>query len=395
VAHQLHPSNVGQAAGLPHVELVPEVLLVERAGIRRRIAGGIGLAWECLFGSVALLLILAILAAMPVLQFLSLGYLLEAGGRIARTGRLRAGFFGARRAAQLGTMVLGTTLVLLPVQLVSSFWLSAELIDPDGPVAHRWRKGLTVLTILVALHIALACARGGKLRYFLWPFGNPFWFYRRVRQGGYLGTARDAVWDFVTALRLPYYFWLGLRGFVGGFVWLALPVTLLAAGRQVPPLGFLGGALLVCVLLYLPFLQMHFAAQNRLRALFALGVVRDMYRGAPWAFAFSFFITLAFAVPLYLLKIEILPREAAWLPSIVFIAFIYPARLLTGWAYARALRQSLPRHAIFRWTGRLAMLAAAVAYGIIVYFTQFIAWSGIWSLYEQHAFLLPVPFFSM
>jgi hypothetical protein len=79
----------------------------------------------------------------------------------------------------------------------------------------------------------------------------------------------------------------------------------------------------------------------------------------------------------------------------VFIAFIYPARLLTGWAYARALRQSLPRHAIFRWTGRLAMLAAAVAYGIIVYFTQFIAWSGIWSLYEQHAFLLPVPFFSM
>jgi hypothetical protein len=41
------------------------------------------------------------------------------------------------------------------------------------------------------------------------------------------------------------------------------------------------------------------------------------------------------------------------------------------------------------------MIPVAAFYVLIVYFTQFISWYGIWSLYEQHAFLLPVPFFSM
>jgi hypothetical protein len=32
---------------------------------------------------------------------------------------------------------------------------------------------------------------------------------------------------------------------------------------------------------------------------------------------------------------------------------------------------------------------------MIVYITQFTGWDGIWGLYEQHAFLLPVPFLGM
>ena len=48
------------------------------------------------------------LAAIPIVQFLSLGYLLEAGGRIARTGRFRDGFIGVRTAARVGSIVLGT-----------------------------------------------------------------------------------------------------------------------------------------------------------------------------------------------------------------------------------------------------------------------------------------------
>jgi hypothetical protein len=76
----------------------------------------------------------------------------------------------------------------------------------------------------------------------------------------------------------------------------------------------------------------------------------------------------------------------------VFIAFIFPARLLTGWAFGRSLRRTTPRHWFFRWTARLAMVAITVFYAIIVYFSQYLAWEGIWSLYEQHAFLLPVPF---
>ena len=94
------------------------------------------------------------------------------------------------------------------------------------------------------------------------------------------------------------------------------------------------------MLLYLPFLQMRLAADepavgppSRLRA------VRADFGRAPWAFAFAFVVTLLFALPLYLLKIEMVPREAAWLPSLVFIAFIFPARLLTGWALGRAARR--------------------------------------------------------
>jgi hypothetical protein len=351
-------------------------------------------AWDWCFGSVTLIVGLAVVAALPVLQFLSLGYLLEAGGRVARTGRLRSGFVGVRRAARVGSIVLGTWLMLLPLRLVSSLAVSAQLIDPDGPVARRWRLGLVILTAVMTLHIIVAWSRGGRLRYFLWPLGNPIWLVRRLLRGGYYAEARDAVWDFVVALRLPYYFWLGVRGFAGAFVWLVVPISFLALGRVAPPVGFLGGLLLAVVLFNVPFLQMRFAAEGRFRALFAVGAVRRRFARAPWAFAIAFLVTLAFAVPLYLLKIEMVPREVAWLPSLVFVVFIFPARLLTGWAWARAGRPA-PRHWLFRWTARLAMVPVAAIYVVIVFFTQYTGWAGVWGLYEQHAFLLPVPFFSM
>src|SRR5205814_9260072 len=134
----------------------------------------------------------------------------------------------------------------------------------------------------------------------------------------------------------------------------------------------------------LPYLQLRLAATNRFRAVFEIQAVRLDYRRAPWAFAFSFVVTLLFALPLYLLKIEVVPSEAAWVPSLVFIAFIFPARLLTGWAMSRARRREAPRHWFFRWTGRLPLLPAAAFYVLIVYLSQFTSWNGIASLYEQH-----------
>jgi hypothetical protein len=353
---------------------------------------------EWLFGAAVLTIGLAVLAALPVLQFLSLGYLLEAGGRVARTGRLRDGFIGVRLAARLGGIVLGCWLLLLPVRLVAGLARSAQVIDPGGRVAEGWRVGLLVLIGFTAVHIGTACARGGKLRYFVWPF-NVFWLLRRLLRGGYYAEARDAVWDTAVSLRLPYYFWLGLRGFLGALAWLALPVTMLAVGRVGTPgaalVGFLGALLLALVLLYLPFLQMRLAATNRLSAVFDLWAVRRDFKRAPWAFAFAFVVTLLFALPLYLLKIEMIPREAAWLPSLVFVAFIFPARLLTGWAVARAMRRPTPRHWLFRWTARVPLLPAALFYVLIVFFTQYTSWNGVWGLYEQHAFLVPVPFLGL
>jgi hypothetical protein len=368
-------------------------LVVAWQGVRT-----IGSMVEWLFGVGVLMVGLAVLAAVPLLQFLSLGYLLESGGRVARTGRLRDGFIGVRLAARLGGLVMGCWLMLLPARFVADLAYSAQIIDPDGPMAARWRIGLFVLIGLTAAHIGLACARGGRLRYFFWPF-NFVSVLLRLLRGGYYAEARDAVWNTTMALRLPYYFSLGFRGFIGALAWWALPITLLALGHLPAPLaplfGFLGALLLGLVLVYLPFLQMRLALTNRLSAVFEILEARRTFRRAPWAFAFSFVVTLLFALPLYLLKIEMVPREAAWLPSLVFILFLFPARLLTGWALGRAVQRKTPRHWFFRWTGRLPFLPAAGFYVLIVFFTQYTSWNGVWSLYEQHAFLVPVPFFGM
>ena len=78
-------------------------------------------------------------------------------------------------------------------------------------------------------------------------------------------------------------------------------------------------------------------------------------------------VLLLAAIPLYLLKIEMIPREAAWLPSLVFVAFLAPARLLTGWAYSRSARRDRPSHWLFRVLGRLAIVPAAAFYVLIVF----------------------------
>ena len=60
----------------------------------KMIWGGTCAVVHWLFGLASLIVILSVLATLPILQFLSLGYLLEASGRIIRTKRLRDGLFG-------------------------------------------------------------------------------------------------------------------------------------------------------------------------------------------------------------------------------------------------------------------------------------------------------------
>ena len=101
---------------------------------------------------------------------------------------------------------------------------------------------------------------------------------------------------------------------------------------------------------------------------------------------------LLLALPLYLLKIGLVPRDALWLPAAVFVMTIFPTKLVAAWAYHRGTRREAPRHAFFRWLGRPFMLAAAVVYAFVVFLTQYTGWHGVLGLYEHHAFLVPVPF---
>ena len=360
-------------------------------GLVRRFVRGIARVVEWLFGVGVLLVGLSLLAVVPLGQFLTLGYLLEAGGRVARSGRIRDGFIGVRPAARIGGAVGGCVLWWLPLWGIASLAAAAEVIDPGGPIAQRWRIGLAVAVGCYVVHVSTALLMGGRIRHFLSPF-NVFWLALWVGIGTAIRNTRDSVWDVVTAMRLPYFGWLGLRGYVGGLIWLAIPLALLGQGHRLPALGVLGGLLLGIVVLYLPFLQARFAQTGRMRAFRELGTVRAAYKRAPLAFWFALLFLVVSAIPLYLMKIELIPREIVFLEGAVFLAVIFPARVLVGWALSRADRRDRPRHFVFRWAGRLAAVPVVTAYVLVVFASQHVAWNGIPSLYENHAFLLPVPF---
>jgi hypothetical protein len=97
-------------------------------------------------------------------------------------------------------------------------------------------------------------------------------------------------------------------------------------------------------------------------------------------------------LPLFLLKIEPPPRELWWTLTLFFILFIYPAKILSGWAVHRAQRRTRPSAWPWLWLVRLAAVPVIAIYLFILFFTQYTSFLGPASLLEQHAFLLPVPF---
>ena len=354
-----------------------------------------GVAWHGCFGLASLLLGLAILATIPVVQFLVLGYMLEAGARVARTGRLRDGFIGIQQTNRMGSLALGTWLLLWPVRYVSDVWYTSYLVDPESVVTRQWRGFLMILTGLVLCQVSWAWFRGGKLRHFMWP--APVRLVRELFRPGKYIRCRDAVWDFYVSLRIGYYFYLGWRGFLGAMIWLLVPLLLFIGATLLPfPFGLVSGLggfiLLFFIFPHLSFLQVHFAMEGSLGAMFDLGHIRQLGRRSPLMFTFALTVTLLFALPLYLLKIELTPSEVFVLPSLVFVVFIFPARLFTGWAVNRASQRQDARHFVFRWTARILTAAVVTAYILFIFFTRYTSWHGHWSLLEQHAFMVPVPF---
>lgn len=371
-----------------------------RAGgwLRRTIASLTrGLDW--ILGLLCLVAGLAIFSVIPLLNFMSLGYLLHASAQVARAGRFQDGFPGVHQASRIGSFVIGALLISLPARILSGLWKDAEVVAPGSADAALWRAATFLVTSATLFQILWASLRGGRFHHFLWP--APLQFIAWLKTPDKVTSLRRRVSAAIARLRLPFLFWLGARAFAGTLLWLLLPVGILVAAAQRPPeqggilLSLLGAILLMPVVLYLPFLQVHFALENRFRALFEIGSIRQHFNRAPLAFWSALLATLLFALPLYLLKIELPPRGIVWLPSLVFVLFIFPARLLTGWAFGRALRQQQPRHGLIRWSSRLALLPVMVFYVVIVYLSQYLAWNGSLGLLEQHAFLVPAPWASL
>jgi hypothetical protein len=349
-------------------------------------------AWiDRLFGAISTALLLAVIVTIPVLQFFALGYLLNAAARIARGGRLRDGFVGVREASRIGQIVVGGWLLLLPWRLMSSLATDAELIAPGSSRARALAHVAVGCGVLGGVVIVTALALGGSIRWFLRPLRALRELWKRIRAGGFATAAWHDLRRFVGGFAVPEIFSLGLRGYLGAALWLVVPTTFLAVGRQ-GGLALFGALQLVVVLLFLPLLQIHFAVHGKLRRFVDVYGVADLFTRAPIAFFVAFVATLLLALPLYLLKIELVPRDALWLPAAVFVCTIFPCKLLAGWAYHRAARRAASCHPILVWPFGLLMVPVAILYAFVVFLSQYTGWHGVLGLYEHHAFLLPVPF---
>lgn len=349
---------------------------------------------DTVLGIATMVPVLAVVSAVPVLNLLSLGYFLEATGRVARSGRFRDGWIGLPEFATAGRLVVASWLWILPIRLLHSLWIDAELIAPGGGAARRLQFVLVAATLLIGAHLVWAVVRGGKWHHFLWP--APLRFFRWLVSGERFDLAARAVtaWK---VMKLSHFFRMGALGFAGAAIWLAIPVLILMGASRIsqPGLSALvslaGGLLLGIAALQIPLLQSRFALTGRFREFFHPGEARRMFSKAPVVFWLAVTVSLLFALPLYLLKIELTPDEVAWLPNLVFVLLIFPGRILLGWCLARASAREAPRFWASRWVARLGLIPVAAAYVFVVWITQYLSWHGSLGLLEQHAFLVPAP----
>jgi hypothetical protein len=346
-----------------------------------------------------LVTLLGALSVIPMVQLAVLGYMLEISGRLARGERFRDSLILLPEAGRLGLAALAIYLWTLPIQLLGYYAYAAELIEPGNPRTFGLRTGAIVVVAIAFGHVTWALTRGGKLSHYLWP--QPIRFLKNAWRPSFWSATSDRLWEFLVSLHAPRLLWLGFRGAIGSLAWIILPALILIGATRNGEtglagfIGFVGLLMMGFVVMYLPMLQVQFAADNRLRSMFAWRTVRRNFRNAPIAFWLGTTATLVLAIPLYLLKIEATPREVVWLTSLVFVAFMLPAHLVTGWATRRALhREAGTRwwHRVVRWNFRLLTLPIVFFYLFIVYLSQLTSWDGLATWIQQHAFLVPVPY---
>lgn len=357
------------------------------------------LGWLVTFGagSLSLLLFVAVLAAVPGPNLLALGWLLDAEGRVARSGRLREGLPWLRVVPRLGVVVIGIWAWLLVVRLVAAAADDAALVDPGSATAAAWGQARSIVSILVATHLLLALAAGPSPLAFLRPIRNLRRVVAAVRAGTLWRDATAAIGRLLDVLAPAATFWLGLGGFLGGLVWVAVPTLLFAAARTsdrplAPLVSVVGGILLAVTLMWVPFLQACYAATGRPAAFLDLGRVREWFRRAPIAMLAALVLLLGLTLPLHLLKVVVPPRDAVWLLTPLFVLLILPGRLAVGWAAARAASRPARAWLVTRIVASIGCWTALAVYLAILFLTPLLAALGTRVLFDHHAVLLPTPF---
>lgn len=352
------------------------------------------------FGTACLVLILAIPAAIPGLNILTLGYLIDPQKRVAQTGQLRSGFPLMVLAPRLGVIVFFCILFLIPVRLLATRVSDAAVIL--GESHARVEQMITLLRILqtlIATHLILAIARGGSPSCFLRPFKNVIWFLRKALSRSGRAEMSTSLEQVLQVVKPWQHFWAGLKAFTGAVLWLLIPAGLLVAysapGRTAPLFGFasfLGVILMIPVTAWLPLLQVHQAATGRFRAIFDVRTARRIIRHAPVAWMLTTILMYAMTFPLYLAKIRLLPADAMLVLTPFFIILTYPARILVARAYHSGMAKAEPAWRSVHWGIRLIMLPLLMAHAVFLFFTPAISELGRNAPLENQAFLGPVPY---
>ncbi|MCA9009839.1 MAG: hypothetical protein KDB01_08835 [Planctomycetaceae bacterium] len=352
------------------------------------------------FGTACLIMVLAILAAIPGLNILTLGYLIDPQKRVAESGRLRDGFPLMVLAPRLGCIVFFSLLLLTPIRFqavrVSD---AAVILGAHHPRVVQMQTTLQVMQWIIAIHLLLAIFRGGTVGCFLRPFKNIIWFLRKslTRRGrSEISAGTEQVLQLVKPLQ---HFWIGLKSFIGAVLWLLIPTSLLvvysAPGRTEPIFGllsFLGGILMIPVMAWLPQLQVHQAVTGRFTSIFSIRAARQVVRNAPWSWVIASVLLYAMTLPLYLAKIKLLPADALLVLTPFFIVLIYPARIMVAWAYHRGMNTSKAAKWPYRWASALMMLPLLAGYATFLFATPLISELGKAAPLENQAFLGPVPY---
>lgn len=356
--------------------------------------------FRVLIGLGFLIPLLALFAALPGLNIISLGMLLDAEAQVGKTGRFRDGFPLLPLSTRVGTIGLMVMIFLSPIILLSTLADSQNIIRQiSGLTPGRLRTVTSIVQVLTFVHLSLAIANGGSF----WRFFRPISNIRRLISGLQSGTFVRGVncWsDRILALFKPMeHLKMAVYAGIGAICWLAIPTLLLGTASTRPyqepggavAVSLIGGALLIPVAAWLPLLQCHQAATGRFKAIFEIGTARRIISRAPIRWAISTILLYGLAVPLYLSKIVVPPADAFWLFTPLFIIIIYPTRLLMGWVYGTGMKATSKSSLLIRWPTKVFMIPMLGLYSLILFAVPLISESGPRAMFENHAFLLPAP----
>jgi len=367
-------------------------------GFSRPLRSLFWLIFLCL-GSICLILILAILAAIPGLNILTLGYLLEAQKKVALSGRLRDGFPLLTLAPRLGIVCFFTVILLIPLQIQAARISDAAVIlGPESAQVQQMQKVQQILQAVIAVHISLSVIHGGAASCFLRPFRNLRMAATLLSDRTMRNAAMKDLEQVIQLLNPVRHLIAGFRGFAGAICWLVIPAGLLvsnsAPDHDSPQYGIvalIGIILLIPVTAWLPMLQVHQAVNGRFRSIFAVKTVRRLLCQAPLSWMFTTILLYVLTLPLYLTSIRLPPSDALLLLTPLFIVLIYPARIFVAWAYFRGTQKEQDARAMIHRPTRILMIPILGAYGIFLFLTPYFSQLGGAAPMENAAFLGPVP----